>query len=441
MRGRLELVFYVAVGAGMALATSSFMMVAGLFEVATTFWVLVALVLAGIACSVIALSIGELAGMFPSSPGVRTYFKSAFGNRASLTLIYLYFAFLILIAGVESYVFALVMRALVPGVSPTWIVVALFVAVTVTNLAGLQLPRGVQMATAFASVTIILSVGAVGLGVSPPSAADAFAVGSVGAGIATLPATVGLAVFLFMGFEWVTPLGLRPDSYQRRIPLSMPLAIGALVLTYLFFGAGLAANLPRGTIATDLTPQVPYFTAVLGDAGVQLAGLLSLTAIVSTFNAGLMGGSRLISVMSRDGSLPAWCGRMSIRTGAPVGAVLVLGSLAMGSSLAILTLDLEFVAAVIGASIICLIYSGYMAAVLRLRRSMPDRPRPFRTMLPRAAQWAMIVALLVVAVATLFSMPDLGVLPLAGMVAATALAAALSHWSVRRGRDRAQALR
>ena len=48
--------------------------------------------------------------------------------------------------------------------------------------------------------------------------------GDVLSSLALVPAAVGLTVFLFMGFEWVTPVGLRPDAYKRKIPWAMPVA-------------------------------------------------------------------------------------------------------------------------------------------------------------------------------------------------------------------------
>ncbi|MDQ3822853.1 MAG: hypothetical protein M3321_06390, partial [Actinomycetota bacterium] len=144
MRGRKEFAFYLSVGVGMALSCSSFMMVAGLFEVTSLLWILGALVLGWVFCVALALSIGELAGMFPSAPAIVTYFKAAFGDRIALVFIYLYLAFIVLIAGVESYLFGRVAEAVVPGLPPLAVVVVLLVAVVAANLLGLELPRLIQ---------------------------------------------------------------------------------------------------------------------------------------------------------------------------------------------------------------------------------------------------------------------------------------------------------
>jgi ethanolamine permease len=432
VRGPREFLFYLTVGVGMALSCSSFMMVAGLFQVTTLFWVLVALVVGGVFCIVLALSIGELAGMYPSSPAIVTYFKAAFGERAALVFVYLYLIFIVLIAGVESYLFALVMRALLPGIPPLAIVVVMLVAVVGANLFGLEFPRGLQMVVTSAAVGVILVMGVLGAADAPHAMSGALRIGDLGGGLADLPAALGLAVFLYMGFEWVTPVGLRPDSYARKIPLAMPLAVVTLAVAYGFFSVGLGSTVARSTLTDELTPQLPYFGDLLGRTGTYVAAFLSLSAILSTFNAGVMGASRLVFAVAREGNLPKWCAAMRLETGVPYGAVLLLGGLALSSAFVVVPLGAELLAAVVGAAIVCLIYAGYMAAVIRLKQIDADRSRPYRTPVPLLWQRVTIVLLALISVATLFSLPNRWVEAVAGMALSIALALLLSGWSVRR---------
>ncbi|MDQ2982778.1 MAG: APC family permease [Actinomycetota bacterium] len=432
MRGTREFLFYLSVGVGMALSCSAFMMVGGLFQVTTLFWALVALALGGLLCSVLAQSIGELAGMYPSSPAIVTYFKAAFGERAALAFVYLYLIFVVLIAGVESYLFALVMRALFPGFPALAIVVVMIVCVVAVNLLGLEFPRGLQMGLTGVAAALIVVLGIAGVANAPGDLQHAAGVGDLGGGLAALPAAVGIAVFIYMGFEWVTPIGLRPASYARLIPLSMPVAVVILAVAYGVFSSGIGANVARARLTDDLTPQLTYLRELLGRTGTYLAAFLSLSAIASTFNAGVMGASRLVYAVARDRHLPSWCAAMRVETGVPYGAVLLLGSLGIASAFFVVSLGIELVAAVIGAAIVCLIYAAYMVAVLRLRQSDPDRARPYRTAVPSGFQWAVIVLLVVIGIATLFSLPDRWISCVAGLVVATAAAIALSRWSMRR---------
>src|SRR6185295_11359576 len=133
-----ELFFYVTVSTGMALATSVFAMISGLFQVTTGLGALLGIALAGFFCLIIALSIGELAGMYPSAPAIRTYLKTAFGDRASLLLVYLYLISVVLIARLESFIFSEVLHAVFPAATALLTIVVLLGSVAAVNLAGLE---------------------------------------------------------------------------------------------------------------------------------------------------------------------------------------------------------------------------------------------------------------------------------------------------------------
>ena len=216
----------------------------------------------------------------------------------------------------------------------------------------------------------------------------------------------------------------------------MPVAVAVLFVAYAFFIVGIGAVLPRGVFKDELIPQVPFFVAVLGNSGKYLALVLSMSAIVSTFNAGMMSASRLIFAVARQGHLPRWVASIRPSTGAPFGAVLLLGSLGLTSAVVVGSLGLQLVAAVIGAALICVIYAGYMGSALRLRERDPDRPRPFRSPVPSGVQKGVIALLLIIGAASLFSLPGRYVAPAVGVVLAGAVAVFLSGWSMRRTAER-----
>jgi amino acid transporter len=430
VKQRGEFLFYVSVGAGMALATISFTMLSGLFEAATGGWVVLGMVLGGVMCGVIATSVGELAGMFPSAPGIRTYLKAAFGNRPSLFLVHLYLIFLIMIAGAESYLFSLVVEQVAPGLPHMAVILVLLGGVVLVNLYGLELPRNVQMVTAFVLLAILCVVGLLGiLRSGAPGGPAPEGLGLSGPAV-VLPIAATMAIFLYVGFEWVTPLGLRPSAYERPIPLAMLMAIGVNVVACGLFASGMASTMSREAITETFIPQVPYLGALLGRAGVWLAVGVSCMACISTFNAGIMGSSRLIFALTRESLLPKWAGTINPETGAPRGAVLFMGALAAVAAAGVVALDAPLLAAVIGSAIIAFVYAAFMLAVLRLRKLRPAGRRPFRTPLPAGVQWAFAAVLPLLGVGTLFELKEeYPWQPVAGFVAALVAAALLTRWS------------
>nr|WP_276046469.1 MULTISPECIES: amino acid permease [unclassified Sphingomonas] len=284
----------------MAISNAAFAMVSGLFALVPGGLALLALALAAAICVIIALSIGELASMWPSAPAVLTYFRAAFGHRAALALIHLYLLFVVLVAGVESYSFAVAVHAVVPQMPTAMTILLLLSAVVLVNLRGLALSRRAQIVTAFAAMALLIGFGAAGVG----QGETALLAVPAGTAWGRLPGTVALAVFIYTGFEWVTPVGLSRDAYARRVPVSMLLALGALFVTYGLFVAGLGATIPAPTIAASATPQVLLFGSLGGNIGLVFALLLAFGAIFSTFNAGILGGAQLLQAMARERTLP-----------------------------------------------------------------------------------------------------------------------------------------
>jgi amino acid transporter len=423
MKKAFELGFYVTFGAGIAFGISSFTILSELFKVASSFWLVVSICLAGFICMLLSSSIAELASMYPSSPGVRTYLKVALPPRTSLFLVYLYLIFMIMVAGIESYLFALVVRQLFPHLPALAVVITLLVCTVVVNLLGLELPRGVQM---FTTTALILSVLFLGVAGAAPHLGNLHWGANMFSGhpLSQISDALGSAVYLFIGFEWVTMMGFSAKSYEHKIPISMPLAILTNIVAYCIFAMALAARMSTDAVTASAIPQLPYFVQMFGPRGAYVGLALSILAIVSCFNAGVMGGSRLIYALAREGNFPKSWGTLSLTTGAPIGGVLVLGVLATIASVIIVSFELEEVAAVVGSGIVCCVYAAFVWAVLRLRKTQPNARRTFRSPLPIWLHWVLIVALPAAGVAALFGIKGKTVQVLAttaGLVLASAV--------------------
>jgi amino acid transporter len=438
MKGTAESLFYVSVSVGMAMAMSSFTMIAGLFTAAGAPLVLVAVALGCAVCMVLALTVGELASMYPSSPGVWTYFRIAFGDRPSLVLVYLYLIFVVLIAGLESFVFAEVVSALLSNAPPMLTILVLIGSVAAINIAGLELPRNVQMLTTGLAVALIAVSGVWGIWQSTVPLSSVLSDWDKPGQLLMLPALAGMSVFLYTGFEWVTPLGLRPKAYEWKVPSSMPIAIVVLFFTCELFIVGAASQMSPAAIAATPTPQVPYFVALYGTVGLYLATFLSLMAVVSTFNAGILGGSRLICLLAQERSLPAWCGAVSLRSGCPIGAIGLLGTLAAISGIAVLLLRIEIPTALVGASTMCVIYGTLLIASVKLRKARPEARRLFRSPVSVYVQLMLATALFVMAAQTLFTEPTVWGRTVLGALMAIVVACVLALRSTLTGASAAR---
>jgi amino acid transporter len=195
--------------------------------------------------------------------------------------------------------------------------------------------------------------------------------------------------------------------------------------------------MPVASITASAIPQLPYFVQIFGPRGSVVGLALSILAIVSCFNAGVMGGSRLIHALAREGNFPKSWGKISLTTGAPIGGVLALGVMASIASVAIVSFELEEVAAVVGSAIVCCVYAAFMWAVLRLRKTHPNARRTFRSPLPIWLHWVLIVVLPMAGVLALFGIKGKTVQVLATLAGLVVVSAIMVLWSTKYNKNEA----
>ncbi len=432
MNRPVEFLYYLSVAVGLAIANASFAILAQLFVIADTGVVLLAIAGGAVLLWLVAQTVGELASALPTAPGVRGYLQRAFGEGPATYATYVYLCFIVLVAALESYLFALVLGEWLPNVPPEAVAAGVVCFIAALNLSGVSPPRWFQMGTAAVLALALLGLGLWAVAVSfgaggaqPPAAATV--VHPVGGGVSALVVVqaVALAMFLMVGFEWVTPIGLRPESYHSMIPRAMTVSVGVNAVLNLAFAAGLGLVMGRTGASQSLVPQLTLSRELFGGAGVQLAVGLAALSIASTFNAGLMGGSRLVYLLAREKKLPRWCAKVSLSSGAPVGAILALSGVTLLGTLLMIRLRMEVVAAICGSAIACLVYACLAAAAWKLRRDPLFQGRAYRAPTPPALRWLLAPLLSVIGAMVLVDDPLYGAQPIAALALVMGLAAAL----------------
>jgi amino acid transporter len=426
------MLFYVSVTAGMAMGTSSFLVLAGLLEIVSVPFAIAAILGAAIFCVVIASAVAEMATMFPAAPGVRTYLRAAFGDRGSLFFVFIYLVFVVLVAAAESCMFARVVSGALPGLPPLAASLGMITIVVVVNCLGLQPSRRAQVATTCLLALATLAVSVSGL-LGSPQAALAAPAAAHRDSVQAFPGALGMCVFLFIGFEWVTSMGLRPAAYARKIPWSMPLGIGLNALLYVVFIWGATSLLSLDTLAATPIPHTVVAEQALGRWGVGLALALSVGATFSTFNAGVMGGARLVYVLAREHRLPAPLARFSVSAGVPLGGVLLLGVLAAISTVTVQLLDVQLLVAIVGSSLVCAVYAAMLLATHRLRATPAAARRGFRSPLGRIGLTGFAVTVGGIGLASLAAQSELTVAAVSFAAVSCIAGLAFARWSAQRG--------
>lgn len=327
-------------------------------------------------------AVAELAARFPSAIGIRTYVRAAFGERSALFVVLLYLAMILLVAALESSLVADVLRAAFPRLDGTYVIVLIFVGLFVINLVGFELSARVQLL-----LVVLLALGVTALvgGALVAELPNVTAAVARADTAAFIPAVV-IAVFLFAGIEWVTVLHVRSLQDARHIHTVLFAAVACLALLYVGFAYGMVRLSGHVSLDGNATPQLVVAGFEYGQLGVYGVVALTLIAVITTFNAGLIGAARLLYSLARDSRLPSAFARVT-SSGCPwvAAAVVCVASCAA----ALMTYGANQTVAITEASaaVACTVYAVFLAAAARLRATRADRPLPYRSPAPTWALW------------------------------------------------------
>jgi amino acid transporter len=191
--------------------------------------------------------------------------------------------------------------------------------------------------------------------------------GAVGlAMVAVLWAYDGWIEITYVGGEVVDPGRVLP----RSIAWSLIVVIAVYTLANLAFLYVLPPERMGGSplVASDVA------TVVLGSSGAAVVAAMIVLATLGANNGIVLTSARIPYAMAREGRFFSWAGRVHPRLGTPVPALLAQGVVAV--AMALTGTYEELFTYVVFASWV--FYALGAAALLRLRRTRPDLPRPYR---------------------------------------------------------------
>lgn len=296
------------------------------------------------------------------------------------------------------------LAAPVPRAAVLVLVYGLLVAL---NAFGIRLGARAILALATLKLTPLFALAAIGLLLVGVDGVDWIAVPSWSA----LGTSMVLVMFAYSGMETaLIPSGEVRDP-ARHVPRATLAAIVLVVLLYV--GIQVVC---QGVLGGDLAGSTAPIAAAAGTLWTPGYGLLLATACVSMAGflmGNLLGSSRLLFALGRDGWLPSAFGRVSARHHVPLLAILAHG--AIGCALAIAG-SFETLALISGGAN-CLLYVGVaLAAWQAQRKDLRERGAPF--VLPGGPLIPLLAVLAMAAiVATLTQAEWLAIaLALAGLV-------------------------
>jgi amino acid transporter len=126
--------------------------------------------------------------------------------------------------------------------------------------------------------------------------------------------------------------------------------------------------------STESIPILAPVEIALGEKGAVIILVAGICGLLTTMNAFMLGGSRLLMAMAKDGEIPRPLAYVNSRFGTPSVALVFLGIMGVLGSVFTELIVLFDTA----ASAVLLCYLLVVVAVMRLRRKEPDMERPYK---------------------------------------------------------------
>jgi APA family basic amino acid/polyamine antiporter len=354
---------------------------------------------AGIFFLIVSLSYAEGTAAIAETGGAATFVRRAYNDAAGfLTGWALFLDYLIVIA--LSTIFMPHYLGTALGIaelreSPWDIVVAVCV---ILGIAAVRLTRrsqlhsaGIVVAGLDLATQLLLVILGLALLYSPEALTHGTDLG-VSPTWDDLAFALPLAMLAYTGLETVANLAEETREPGRTLPRSLFSAIGLVVLlTFAVAVVGLSAfpaengttalgdewlKAPLAGIVEALQTHVPGW---LGDVLLVYVGLTGAFVLLAAATTSISGFTRLAYSLGEHGQLPRSFGRLNRRTlvspQAIVAAAVISIGIVIGTGL--IGDDVAFLASLYSFGVL-LAFAAAQLAVLRLRVTEPDLPRPFR---------------------------------------------------------------
>jgi amino acid efflux transporter len=268
----------------------------------------------------IALTFARFSARYPSAGGVSFLVRKAYGWRPGAT-IGLFLLFLNLATNpILGLAAARYLAALFGWQGQGPVLLAGFAVMSIgvlTNMLGIRVASRVQFALVVSLVVGLITVAAV----SAPAADTARLTPFAPNGWWAVGAAIVVCFFSFFGWENVAHAAEEVRDPERSYPRAALVAASGLGLLYCTLALMLALVVP----ADAATDKNAVLSAMLefshGETAARIGAALAVALLVITTNAWVLGASRLLFAMSRDGAVPRRLSRVSGRNGAPLAAL------------------------------------------------------------------------------------------------------------------------
>jgi amino acid transporter len=344
-----------------------------------------------------ATTFSEAMSMLPTSGSVYDYISCGLGRFAAITgTISAYFLVHVfagtaetILSGIMATVnFDTVQEALDKS-GTSWLVgVGLVVIFGIVNFVGVSAFSKAEVILTGFMFTTLLVFSVMGVLTTPLVPLEGIYGKSPSSDPMAILSFIGMAMFMFVGCELVTPLAPEMKNASRNIPRGMTIGLCLVALLMYIYGAALCRQVvniavnTEGTVHILETPQaIPAFAKqVMGPFGKIWIGIGFLFAGAATLNTLMAALPRILYGMALDGALPRIFAYLHPRFKTPVVGILVAVAVPCGHAWYLhgnLDKIMNLVLAAVCSWGVAYLLVTLSVVSLRIRR--PDLPRAYRS--------------------------------------------------------------
>lgn len=351
---------------------------------------LVSFLAAGMVALCNALSVAQLARVYPVSGGTYVYAGKELHPLAGFIAGWMFLTSKLAAASVVALSFATYAQAVFPAIPVRPAAVGLVVALTLLNLLGIKKTSRVNMVIVFFTVSVLVIFVLVGL--PHVKVANLFPFAPMG--LRGILQAAALLFFAYTGYARIATLGEEVTQPAVNIPRAILLALGGSAVLYLFVSFVLLGTTPAQQLATGSPLQDAARNWRVPWLGLMIA-VGAITAMIGVLLGQLLGISRMFFAMAREGDLPKSLGEISTRTDVPHIALLLTAGIVV-----VLVMAADFISIISMASFAILLYYALAnASALALA--------PEQRVFPRIISWTGLFACSILAIsltsATMFT--------------------------------------
>jgi len=370
LRRKLGLLHATMMGLGSAICAGIFVILGPAVGIAGP-----AVILSFLFCGIInmatMLSYSELGAAMPRVGGEYTYVKEAFnGVLGFLTGWYewssnLFYATLMVLG--STYMLSYLMP-----INKFLVIVVLVIVFTAINIKGIKEAGATQ--TLLTSILLAIIFLFVGAGLGHGFRSNAFEP-FMPKGPLSMIAAIAFIFDTYLGVEAIAATQAEIKKPEKTIPRAMILCSLILIIVYCFVVYVTVGVISPEVLGNSLTPLNLVAEKTMGSVGVILLTIAGLIAALTSLNSAIVASSRAACAMGRNGHFPKVLGRVHEHHRTPYIAIVCGSILIMFFSI---IGNLEFVVYSITFGFL-IGFSLVNFSLIKLRRSQPNMPRPFKT--------------------------------------------------------------